>query len=127
MTLPGFPQFPDESVDSMLYPHQGTGGKSQYKKKHPEHHRKLPSKQIGCSCQLQVKCYPDTEKVLRKYKKGYSHPIGDGNIIHTRLSQETHFWMVEMVWLGFTHQKIVSVAYLRDEFGVTDQFLWSAI
>ena len=62
-----------------------------------------------------MKCYPGTEKVLGKYKEGHSHPIGDGNIKHTRLSEEIHLQMVEMVWLGFTHQKIVSVAYLRDE------------
>ena len=85
--------------------HQGTRGKSQYKKKHPEHYRKLPSKWIGCSCQLWVKCYPGMEKVLRKYEEGHSHPIGDRNIKHTRLSEETHLQMVEMVQLGFTYQK----------------------
>ena len=105
-------------VDSMLYLClclSGNWRKSQYKKKHPEHHRKLPNKWIGCSCQLWVKCCPGMEKVLGKYEEGHSHPIGDRNIIHTRLSQETHFQMVEMVQQGFTHQRIVSVADLRGE------------
>ncbi len=65
---------------------QGSGGIKPYDKKHPDRPRKLGPKWIGCSCKVDLKAYPRTNVILGRYLRTHSHPIGMGNLIHTRIS-----------------------------------------
>jgi len=62
------------------------GGGTKYVKKHPEQKRKIPSKKTGCPCNIVIKRYPDTERILGCYKRDHDHPIGIANVPFTRLS-----------------------------------------
>ena len=46
---------------------QGTGGNKKYKKRNPKQGRKVSMKQCGCPSHLTIKCYPNTEHILRLY------------------------------------------------------------
>ena len=49
----------------------------------------IPSKKMGCQCHLTIKLYPDTDKILGKYKEENDHTIGNENLCFTRLSDMT--------------------------------------
>jgi hypothetical protein len=68
---------------------QGSGGIKPYDKKYPDRSRKIGPKYIGCRCKVDVKAYPGTNVLLGRYLRTHSHPIGMGNIVHTRLSETT--------------------------------------
>ncbi|KAF8143614.1 hypothetical protein K438DRAFT_1783632 [Mycena galopus ATCC 62051] len=67
--------------------HQGSGGKSKYVPKNPDRLRNIPARRAaeGCPCRLTVKTYPDTTIVLGLYVREHSHPVGDANVIYTRI------------------------------------------
>lgn len=86
---------------------QGSGGRKEYEKKHPEQTRKILPKRCGCSCRLVVKSYPNTERVLGHYEESHTHPIGKDNAHYVRLPMETRLRIAEMLRLGITHKRIV--------------------
>src|SRR6266850_5088192 len=73
------------------------GGGSKYVKKHSERKWKIPSKKTGCPCNIVIKCYPDTERILGRYKRDHDHPIGIANVPFTRLSAGSQRQMRDMV------------------------------
>jgi len=66
--------------------HQRSGGEKAYEKKHPEREYKVTTKKTGCHCQVLIKEYPHTSKVLGHYIADYDHKIGAANIAYTHLS-----------------------------------------
>src|SRR5882672_9561877 len=62
------------------------GGGTKYVKKHLEWKRKIPSKKMGCPCNIVIKCYSDTERILGRYERDHDHPIGIANVLFTCLS-----------------------------------------
>lgn len=87
---------------------KGTGGASQYVKKHPEREQKIPSKLCDCPCRLTLKCYANTSKVMGIYDDSHTHPIGPANARFTRLTVETRTRIAEMLRMGISHKQIVS-------------------
>jgi hypothetical protein len=59
--------------------------------------QKIPSKKTGCPCNIMIKCYPDTEIVLRHYENMHNHPIGIANAPFMRLTAKSREQMREMV------------------------------
>jgi len=66
---------------------------SKYVKKHLERKQKIPSKKMGCPCNIVIKCYLDTERILGRYKRDHDHPIGIANVPFTCLSAGSQRWM----------------------------------
>ena len=60
-------------------------GHAKYVKKNLEWKRKIPSKKIGCPCNIVIKHYLDTERILRCYESKHDHPIGIANVPFTCL------------------------------------------
>ena len=85
-----------------------SGGRSTYKKKH-DWDRAVPGKKLdgGCPCQLTVKTYPYTHKVLGKYTDNHSHDLGNTNTRFTRLQKETQEEIESLLRLGVEPQKVV--------------------
>src|SRR6267142_1732324 len=84
----------------------GRGG-SKYVKKHPERRRKIPSKKTGCPCNIAIKRYPDTERILGRYKRDHDHPIGIANVPFTRLSAGCRRWMRDMILQKIDPREII--------------------
>jgi hypothetical protein len=66
--------------------HEDGGGGTKYVKKHLEQKRKIPSKKMDCLCNIMIKCYPDTERILGHYEMEHNHPIGIANVLFMHLS-----------------------------------------
>ena len=70
---------------------------TKYVKKHPEWKWKIPSKKTGCPCNIMIKCYPDTERILGCYERDHDHLIGIANVPFMRLSAGSRRRMQDMV------------------------------
>jgi hypothetical protein len=57
----------------------------------------IPSKKTGCLCNVMIKCYLDTEIVLRHYENMHDHLIGIANAPFRRLTAKSWEQMREMV------------------------------
>src|SRR6267142_4836743 len=66
--------------------HEDSGGGTKYVKKRLERKWKIPSKKMGCPCNIVIKHYPDMERILGHYKRDYDHLIGIANVPFTCLS-----------------------------------------
>src|SRR6266850_7780583 len=77
--------------------HEDSGRGTKYVKKHPEWKQKIPSKKMGCPCNIVIKHYPDMERILGHYKRDYDHLIGIANVPFTCLSARSWRWMQDMV------------------------------
>lgn len=86
---------------------QGTGGLHRYVRKHPEWNHKVGTKRTGCTCQLQVKSYPNTTLLLGKYLPTHSHPVGEPNARYTLLSKLTRIRITEMLRAGVSVERTV--------------------
>jgi len=84
----------------------GRGG-TKYVKKHPERKRKIPSKKTDCPCNIVIKRYPDTERILGRYEREHNHPIGITNVPFTRLSAGSRKRMRDMVSQKIDPREIV--------------------
>lgn len=78
-----------------------------YQKKFPDRIQKLPSKRIGCSCQLSVKAYPGTTVLLGHYIQAHNHPTNLGNIVFTRVTQKAKGRVRELLEFGVEPKKVV--------------------
>jgi hypothetical protein len=65
--------------------HEDGGGGTKYVKKHLEQKQKIPSKKMGYLCNIVIKCYPDTERILGHYEMEHNHPIRIANVLFTCL------------------------------------------
>jgi hypothetical protein len=83
------------------------GGRYKYVKKHPEWKRKIPSKKTDCPCNIVIKCYPDTERILGCYEREHNHLIGIANVPFTRLSARSRKRMRDMVSQKIDPREIV--------------------
>jgi hypothetical protein len=86
-----------------------TGGKKNYKRKHPEWSQKVPSKSTECPCSLKVKKYHDTPVILGKYDADHNHPTGVDNLRFTRISGTTRDWIAGMVRMHVKSNHIVTI------------------
>src|SRR6266850_5313693 len=84
----------------------GRGG-TKYVKKLPEWKWKIPSKKTGCPCNIVIKRYPDTERILGCYERDHNHPIGITNVPFTRLSAGSRRRMRDMVSQKIDPREIV--------------------
>ncbi|KAA1479026.1 hypothetical protein DENSPDRAFT_788698, partial [Dentipellis sp. KUC8613] len=77
---------------------KGTGGTKRYERK-TDREFKIASKRLedGCTCRLTVKTYPGTDEILGLYRVEHTHPIGDLNVIYTRVTPEVRMRMMEML------------------------------
>ena len=66
--------------------HEDGGGGTKYVKKHLEQKRKIPSRKMDCLCNIMIKCYPGTERILGHYEMEHNHPIGIANVLFMHLS-----------------------------------------
>jgi len=82
-------------------------GGTKYVKKHPEWKQKIPSKKTGCPCNIMIKRYPDTERILGCYERDHDHPIGIANVPFTCLSAGSQRWMRDMVSQKIDPREIV--------------------
>jgi hypothetical protein len=73
--------------------HENGGGNYKFVKKHPEWKWKIPSKKTDCLCNIVIKHYSDTERILRHYKRKHNHPIGIANVLFICLSARSQKWM----------------------------------
>jgi hypothetical protein len=73
--------------------HKDGGRGTKYVKKHPEPKWKIPSKRMGCLCNIVIKHYPDMEKILGHYKMEHDHPIGIANVPFMHLLVRSQKWM----------------------------------
>ena len=89
--------------------HQRSGGEKAYEKKHPGRERKIPSKKTGCRCQVFIKEYPHTSKVLGRYVADHDHEIGAANIAYTCLSGPTREQIKIMLTQTIDCSEIVSL------------------
>jgi len=87
---------------------QRSGGEKAYEKKHPERERKVTTKKTGCRCQVLIKEYPHTSKVLGRYVADHDHEIGAANIAYTRLSGLTRERIKIMLTQTIDRSEIVS-------------------
>jgi FAR1 DNA-binding domain len=87
--------------------HENGGGRYKYVKKHPERKRKIPSKKTDCPCNIVIKRYLDTERILGRYEREHNHPIGIANVPFTRLSAGSRKWMRDMVSQKIDPREIV--------------------
>ena len=78
-----------------------------YVKKHPERKQKIPSKKTDCPCNIVIKRYPDTERILGRYEREHNHPIGITNVPFTRLSAGSQKRMRDMVLQKIDPREIV--------------------
>ncbi|KAJ7221006.1 hypothetical protein B0H12DRAFT_1031614 [Mycena haematopus] len=90
---------------------QGSGGKSKYVPKHPERLRNIPARRAedGCKCRLTVKTYPDTISVLGLYVPAHSHPIGNANVVYTRIPVQTRAEIERLLREGMRPDLVVSI------------------
>lgn len=93
---------------------QGTGGLSKYVKKHPEWNQKQGSRRTGCACQLLVKSYPNTPRLLGQYVPEHSHPIGEANAQYTMLAKSTRIEITESLRAGVSVERVVCHSSLID-------------
>jgi hypothetical protein len=86
---------------------ENSGGQYKYVKKHLEQKRKIPSKKTDCPCNIVIKCYPDTERILGCYKREHNHPIGIANVPFMCLLAGSWKWMQDMVSQKIDSREIV--------------------
>ena len=100
--------------------HNEIGGVKPYQKK-TMRERKINSKRIdgGCPCFIQIKTYPHTDTILRKYEFNHSHETSKNNLKYIRIRVPTWDLIEDWVRYGVTDQEIVSVS-LCDQF-ISDQ------
>jgi len=84
----------------------GRGG-TKYVKKHLEWKRKIPSKKMGCPCNIVIKCYLDMERILGHYERDHDHLIRIANVPFTHLSARSRRWMQDIVSQKIDPREIV--------------------
>ena len=72
-------------------------GHSKYVKKHLEQKQKIPSKKTGCLCNIVIKSYLNTERILGCYESEHNHPIGIANVLFMCLSARAWRRMRDLV------------------------------
>jgi hypothetical protein len=76
--------------------HEWLGGESHYEKT-TNWERKIPSKKMGCPCNIIIKSYPNTKIVLGCYEDRHDHMIGIANALFMHLTARFQERMREMV------------------------------
>ena len=82
------------------------GGKSRYEKM-TDQEWKIPSKKMGCPCNIMIKCYPNTEIVLGCYKNKHNHPIEIANAPFMHLTARSRVQIRKMVVQKIDPREIV--------------------
>ena len=59
--------------------------------------QKIPSKKMGCPCNIVIKCYPNTEIVLGHYKNKHNYLIRIANAPFMRLTARSQVQIRKMV------------------------------
>jgi hypothetical protein len=96
---------------------QGSGRKSKYVPKHPDRVRNVPARRAedGCPCHLTVKTYPDTTLVLGLYVAEHSHPIGDDNVVYTRIPPHARAEIERLLREGMRPDLVVIIPFASAE------------
>jgi hypothetical protein len=97
---------------------QGSGGVKKYDPKHPDRVRNIPARRAedGCTCRLTVKTYPDTSNILGLYVPEHSHPIGNANVVYTRIPVETRNQIERLLRDGMRPDLVVSIPFTSWDF-----------
>jgi hypothetical protein len=86
---------------------KGTGGLKSYNKLRPDWVRKRENKRTNCGCVLIVKRYPGVATVLGQYVDQHDHPLGNDNLLFTRIPTETREYIAAMLRLKVSPDYIV--------------------
>jgi hypothetical protein len=94
--------------------HRDSGGKSKYVLKNPDRIRNIPAcrAEDGCGCRLTVKTYPDTSNVLGLYIAEHSHPVGNANVIYTRIPVEIRAEIERLLRDGMRPEIVVIILFV---------------